>query len=162
MKETMYCPSERFISKVKNIYIGEKLQKSQTSLRTLQLTSTLYVNQEPIIFQVSKFYPWMFEAFFSCSLTNCPKFLHSLTKLVQSGGPKYNLCLMLGSTIPKSFFEREINEIQWKKTIIVLKILMVLILVNQLWLTKIFSSFFFVGFSFWKGLAFPQILRSLW
>lgn len=52
MKETMYCPSERFISKVKNIYIGEKLQKSQTSLRTLQLTSTLYVNQEPIIFQV--------------------------------------------------------------------------------------------------------------
>lgn len=50
MKETMYCPSDRLITKVKNIYIGEKLRKNQTI--TLQLTSTLYVNQEPIIFQV--------------------------------------------------------------------------------------------------------------
>ena len=117
----MYCPSERFISKVKNIYIGEKLQKSQTSLRTLHLTSTLYVNQEPIIFQVSKCYPLMFVAFFSCSLKNCPKFLHFLTKLVQSCGPKYNLCLMLGSTIPKSFFERKLRKYSGKRQSLFLK-----------------------------------------
>ena len=34
--------------------------------------------------------------------------------------------------MPKSFFEKEIMEIQWKKTIVVLKILMVLILANRL------------------------------
>ena len=53
MKETMDCPSKRLITKVKKIYFGENLQKSQFSHKTLHLTSTLYMNQEPIIFQVS-------------------------------------------------------------------------------------------------------------
>lgn len=52
MKETMYCPSSRLIAKVKMIYFGDNVQNSQVRHNTLHLTSTLNLNQEPIIFQV--------------------------------------------------------------------------------------------------------------
>lgn len=52
MKETMYCPSSRLMAKVKKIYFGDNVQNSQVRHNTLHLTSTLNLNQEPIIFQV--------------------------------------------------------------------------------------------------------------
>jgi len=52
MKETMDCPSNRLIAKVKKIYFGDNVLNSQVRHNTLHLTSTLNLNQEPIIFQV--------------------------------------------------------------------------------------------------------------
>ena len=48
----MDCPSSRLIGKVKKIYFGDNALNSQVRNNTLHLTSTLNLNQEPIIFQV--------------------------------------------------------------------------------------------------------------
>ena len=60
MKETMYCPSSRLMAKVKKIYFGDNIQNSQVRHNTVHLISTLNLNQEPIIFQVSllKMFSW--------------------------------------------------------------------------------------------------------
>ena len=50
----MDCPSERLMAKVKQIYFGDNVKGDQVSHDTLHLTSTLNLNQEPIIFQVGK------------------------------------------------------------------------------------------------------------
>jgi len=54
MRGTMDCPSERLMAKVKQIYFGDNVKGDQVSHDTLHLTSTLNLNQEPIIFQVGK------------------------------------------------------------------------------------------------------------
>lgn len=48
----MDCPSKRLIAEVKKIYFGNNVPKNQVMHDALHLTSTLNLNQEPIIFQV--------------------------------------------------------------------------------------------------------------
>ena len=51
IQDTMECPSLRLITKLKQIYSTEGDQQVNHN-NMLYLTSTLYLNQEPVIFQV--------------------------------------------------------------------------------------------------------------
>lgn len=162
MKETMYCPSDRLITKVKNIYVGEKLPKNQTI--TLQLTSTLYMNQEPIIFQVSKCYPWIFVSSYF------PPFFNKVFRVFAFSN---KTCSMLWAinTILVYWLDRQYSnhslkgrrtKYNRKRHSPFLKPAEFYFSVKQVWLTMFSALMFSVGFPLWKGLAFPQILWSLW
>ena len=51
IQDTMECPSLRLMTKLKQIYSTEGVQQVNHN-NMLYLTSTLYLNQEPVIFQV--------------------------------------------------------------------------------------------------------------
>ena len=50
----MGCPSKRLMTKVKQLYFGSNSKGNLSANDTIQLTSTLNLNQEPIIFQVGR------------------------------------------------------------------------------------------------------------